>query len=485
MRVAIAGFSHESNTFSSQPTGVNDFALSEGQDLICHYRDTFHELAGYIAGAEEYGYEIIPIVAAGATPAAQVTKEAYKKFVDLILAGLKNSPSVDGVLLALHGAMVAEEFPHADAETVKRVREQVGVDVPIVVTHDYHSNIPPDLVEMADALIVYKTNPHIDQPERGLQAASILVDAIRRNVKPVTAIAKPELVYNIYYHNTSTAPMQPLMQMAKDLEQEPGILACSIAAGYQYADVPHMGPSIVVVADGDIDLAEHHAQSISKRMWELRDDLVPQVPNPAEAVELAKSSNKFPVCLLDFGDNIGGGSSGDSTFILHELLLQSVEGWVCTVWDPKGAEECFKTGINGQVDLLVGGHTDKMHGEPCRISGRVRTLHDGMYEETERRHGGGRRFDQGRTAVIDVDGKGLLILNSIRSSPNSIHQITSVGIQPLQHKILVAKGAVAPRAAYEPFCSKLIEVASGGATDILRNKDQYEFARSNLYEWQN
>ena len=80
-----------------------------------------------------------------------------------------------------------------------------------------------------------------------------------------------------------------------------------------------------------------------------------------------------------------------------------------------------------------------MHGEPCRISGRVRTLHDGMYEETERRHGGGRSFDQGRTAVIDVDGKGLLILNSVRSSPNSIHQITSVGIQPLQHKILVAK----------------------------------------------
>ncbi|MEE3235603.1 MAG: M81 family metallopeptidase [Candidatus Latescibacterota bacterium] len=485
MRVAIAGFSHESNTFSSQPTGVNDFDLSEGQDLICHYRDTFHELSGYIAGAEKYGYEIFPIIAAGATPAAHVTTEAYEKNVDLILAGLKNGPSVDGVLLALHGAMVAEGFPHADAETVKRVREQIGSDVPMVVTHDYHSNIPPELVEMADALVVYKTNPHIDQRERGLQAASILVDTIHGKVKPVMALAKPELVYNIYFHNTSTAPMQPLMEMAKDLEQKPGILACSIAAGYQYADVPHMGPSIVVVTDGDIDLAELHAQSISKRMWDLRDELIPQVPNPAQAVELAKNSNKFPVCLLDFGDNIGGGSTGDSTFILHELLVQSVEGWVCTLWDPEGAEKCFKAGINERVDFLAGGHTDKMHGEPCQISGRVRTLHDGIYEEMERRHGGGRRFDQGRTAVIDVDGKGLLVLNSIRSSPNSIHQITSVGIQPLQHRILVAKGAVAPRAAYEPFCTKLIEVASGGATDILRNKDQYEFARSNLYEWQN
>ena len=483
MRVAIAGFSHESNTFSSQPTQINDFDLLEGKDLIDFYRDTFHELAGYIAGAEEYGYEIFPILAAGATPAGKVTMEAYENFVNLILAGLKDGPSIDGVLLALHGAMVAEEFHHADAETVRRVRGQIGPDVPIVVTHDYHSNIPPELIEAADALIVYKTNPHIDQRERGLQAASVLVDTIHGKVKPVMALAKPELLYNIYFHNTSTAPMLPLMQMAKDLEKKPGILACSVAAGYQYADVPHMGPSVVVVTDGDIDLADYHAQSISKRMWDLRDELMPQVPNPAQSVELAKNSDTFPVCLLDFGDNIGGGSAGDSTFILHELLLQSVEGWVYTLWDPKGVEVCFKVGISERVNIMVGGHTDEMHGEPCLISGKVKTLHDGIYEETERRHGGGRRFDQGLTAVIDVDGKGMLILNSIRSSPNSIHQITSVGIQPTQYKILVAKGAVAPRAAYEPFCPKLIEVASGGATDILRNSDQYKFARNNLYEW--
>lgn len=485
MRVAIAGFSHESNTFSSQPTEINNFELLEGQGLIDHYQDTFHEISGYIAGAEKYGYEIFPIIAAGATPAGHVKKEAYEKFVDLILSGLKSDSDIDGVLLALHGAMVAEEFPHADAETVKRVREQIGENIPIVVTHDYHANIPPELVEIADALLVYKTNPHVDQREIGLQAASILVETIVGKVKPVMALAKPELLYNIYFHNTNTIPMRPLMQIAKNLEKEPRILACSIAAGYQYADVPNMGPSIVVVADGNIGLAEHHALEIDKRMWDIRDKLIPRVPNPTQAVELAKQSDKFPVCLLDFGDNIGGGSVGDSTFILHELLSQSAEGWVCTLWDPAGAEVCFKLGINQRVELVVGGHTDKMHGEPCRISGRVKTLHDGTYEETERRHGGGRSFNQGLTAVVDIDGKGLLILNSIRSSPNSIHQITSLGIQPLQQKILVAKGAVAPRAAYEPFCSKLIEVASGGATDILRDKDEYDFARSNLYEWKN
>ncbi len=484
MRIALAGFSHESNTFYSQPTRLNDFGVREGEHILAHYADTFHEIAGYIAGAEQYGYELFPIISAGATPAAAVESDAYEYFVGRILDGLQNGPAVDGVLLALHGAMVAEGYPHADAETVRRVRALVGGDVPIAVTHDYHANVPPELVDAADALVIYKTNPHVDQRERGLQAASILVRTIRGEVRPVMALAKPEVLFNIYHHNTSVAPMQPLMQEAIALEQREGILACSIAAGYQYADVPHMGPSIVVIADGDEELAQNQAQRIEEAMWLVREQLKPQVADAKGAVEQACAGDAFPVCLLDFGDNIGGGSAGDSTFILAELVRQHAERWVCTLWDPESAQACFAAGIGAEIDLQVGGKTDHVHGATLSIRGRVRTLHDGSYEETERRHGGGRLFNQGLTAVVDVDGRGLLVLNSHRSSPNSIHQITCVGIQPSQQKILVAKGAVAPRAAYEPVCARLIEVASGGATAILRAPEEYQWARKTLYEWQ-
>lgn len=154
-----------------------------------------------------------------------------------------------------------------------------------------------------------------------------------------------------------------------------------------------------------------------------------------------------------------------------------------TLCDPESAEACFAAGVGAEVSLQVGGKTDAAHGETLDVLGAVRTLHDGTYEETERRHGGGRLFNQGRTAVLDVGGKGLLVLNSRRSSPNSIHQITCVGIQPEQQRILVAKGAVAPRAAYEPVCPRLIEVAAGGATAILRGPEAYELARKTLYEW--
>ena len=212
------------------------------------------------------------------------------------------------------------------------------------------------------------------------------------------------------------------------------------------------------------------------------------VADPAAAVKEAMASEEFPVALMDFGDNIGGGSAGDSTFILEQLLQQKADGWVVTIWDPEAVQACASAGIGEQVSLQVGGKTDDMHGTTQSVGGRVRTLHDGSYEETERRHGGGRYFDQGLTAVVAVDsgesGKGgLLVLNSVRAMPNSIHQITCVGIQPHQQKIMAAKGAVAPRAAYEPVSARVVEVDSGGATAIHRPQEEYERARKSLYEW--
>ena len=485
MRIATAGFSHESNSFYSQPTRLEDFGGCEGADVISQYAGTFHEIAGYIAGAEEFGYELYPLLATSATPGGPVTADTYEHFVGRILSGLEAAPKLDGVLLALHGAMVAEEFPQADGETVRRVRALVG-DLPIAVTHDYHANVPPELVDAADSLIIYKTNPHIDQRERGLQAASILTRQIRGEVQPKMALVKPEVLFNIYFHNTSVAPMRPLMQAAIELESQAGILGCSIAGGYQYADVPYMGPAIVVIADGDEEKARREADRLGEQMWDSRDQLKHSVPNPAEAVRLALASEETPVCLLDMGDNIGGGSSGDSTFVLEQLLAQGADGWVVSIWDVESVQTCFAVGVGGQVQLRVGGKTDDMHGPTLEIAGRVRTLHDGSYEERERRHGGGRYFSQGPTAVVQVEqagSKGLLLLNSERSCPNSIHQITCAGIQPEHQRILVAKGAVAPRAAYEPVCGRLIEVASGGATAIDRPADDYQLARKSLYEW--
>ena len=490
MRIAIAGFSHESNTFAATPTRLDDFRIYRGQAMIDHYTPTFHEIAGYIAGAEEYDFDLHATLGANATPSGTVTREAYESIVGEILDNLRAAKGqIDGLLLALHGAMVAEDYPQGDGETVRRVRELMGPDFPIVVTHDYHGNIPEQLVRDSNALIIYKTTPHIDQRERGLQAAEILVRTIRKEIKPVSAVRKPKVLFNIAFHNTSLPPMQPIMQAAIDLEKEPGILATSIAAGYQYADVPEMGPTIVVVADGDQELAEKGAQRIADLMWAARDQLTPDLPKPAEAVRLAMNATATPVALFDAGDNVGGGGAADSTLVLQELLAQKADGWVIAIYDPESVQACSQAGIGATVSLQVGGKADKIHGPTLPITGRVRTLHEGSYEETERRHGGGRYFDAGLTAVVEVNrtapGKGgLLVLNSKRTSPMSIHQLTSVGIVPQQQKILVAKGTVAPRAAYEPVCTEIILVDSGGACDMNRSPSAFKLARKDFYEWQ-
>ena len=483
MRIAAAAFMHESNTFIASPTTLDDYMIQRGPALVDYYGETFHEVGGFIQGASDFGFELIPLLAANATPKGALTADTYETILGEILDQIRaEQPNLDGILLALHGAMVAEGFPQADGETVRRVRELVGPGFPLVVTHDYHGNVPPQLVEDATALIIYKTCPHIDQRERGIQAAELITRTIRGEINPVSAIIKPELVFNIMFHNTAAPPMQPLMDAAIALEERPDIIATSIAAGYQYADVPWMGPSIVVVADGDQALAEQEAGHLGQMMWDAREQLILDVPNAKTAVRMAMDSEVTPVALFEVGDNIGGGSAGDATILLEELLAQKVDGWVVALYDPEAVQRCVEADVGGTVDLSVGGKTDDQHGPTLAVSGTIQNLHDGKYEETERRHGGARYIDQGQTAVVAV-GKGLLILNSQRTTPFSIHQLTSVGIVPEEQKILVAKGTVAPRAAYEPVCPRIIEVDTDGATAINRSADEYRLAREGLYEW--
>jgi microcystin degradation protein MlrC len=272
-----------------------------------------------------------------------------------------------------------------------------------------------------------------------------------------------------------------------DLERtNPKILAVSVMGGYQYADVPYMGPSVIVITDGDHGLAQREAERFSSLLWGTRDRIVLKLPDPAAAVRQAMNANKFPVALFDPGDNIGGGSAGDSTFILDELLKQKALGWVMTVADPQAVQTAVKTGIGGGFDMPVGGKTDNLHGKPVRVRGTVKSLHNGEYMETEIRHGGGRYFNQGLTAVIEAEGstpdsKNLLVLTTRRASPNSMHQIISLGIYPERQKILVAKGTIAPRAAYEPVAAEIIMVDSPGSTAVNPARFTFRNVREKLW----
>jgi microcystin degradation protein MlrC len=487
--VVMAGFMHESNSFNPAKTTMADYGITDPSnqgEILARWQKSNTEVSGYVEGAKSAGFDLFPALFANATPKGPLTDQTFNTIMDRLIASIRKAPRVDGILLALHGAMVVESYPHGDEEIVRRVRKAFGDSIPVIVTHDYHANVSPGIVRASTVLITYKQNPHLDTKARGLQAAWLMGRILRGEVRPTQAIAKPPMVYNIIFQYTNQEPYKHITDETVRLESDPRFLAVSAPGGYQYGDCPYMGPSAVVCTNGDQALAEKEAKRIADMMWSTRDRIRLQLPDPAEAVRIARAETRFPVALFDTGDNIGGGSSGDSTFLLDELIAQKAEGWVVVIADREAVEAAKSAGLGGKFDMLVGGKTDSLHGKPIRVRGAVKSLHEGDYIETEIRHGGGRYHGLGHSAVIRVVGstpdlENLLLVTTRRTSPNSIHQIVSCGIYPERQRILVAKGTIAPRAAYEPVAAKIIPVDSPGSTAVNPARFDYRHLRPGMW----
>ncbi len=479
-KIAFGGIMHESNTFSRTLTDIKAFSQTIGVDIISAWKDTHHEIGGFIQCTEKEDLIAIPTVMASATPAGPVTDDAFEKLTDLLIQQLKSIENIDGILLALHGAMVVESYPDGDGEVLHRLRETFGESLPIVVTLDHHANVSQQMVDRSTALVIYKTNPHIDQRERGIQAGELLVRILKENVMPTQALAKPPMILNILYQNTSAEPMLSIINNAEQLENNANILVANVAAGYPYADVSEIGPSFVVVTDDEPQLAQTEANRLSDMLWNIRDRLSLNLPDTSEAVQQAIQSQKHPVILVEMGDNIGGGSPGDSTIILDELIRQKASGYVVVLCDPESVATCVQTGVGNEISLIVGGKTDNLHGESVSIQGEVRLLHDGHFIETEPRHGGQKYHNQGLTAVVQANDS-LIVLTSRRQTPFSLQQLLNLGINPKEMRMIVVKAAIAYRAAYEPIAGKIIEVDTPGLTAVNPLHFSYQNVRRPLF----
>ena len=484
MRIALAGFMHESNTFAETPTALRHFQeanLHYGEEVISVWEDAHHEMGGFIAGAEAQGFDRVPILMGWATPSGPVTEEAFEKIVGDITRGLKGAGGLDGLLLALHGAMVCEAYPDADGETMERIRTLLGPGFPIVLTLDLHTNVSPRMVENSTATIFYRTCPHVRQRDRGLEAAELIARTVRGEVRPVQAMRKPPLLPHILKQVTESGPMAEIMAEVHRISRLPGILSASFAPGYIYADVAEMGPTALVVADQDAERAETEVQKLADFVWERREALTAKLTDPESAVREAAAEPKGPVSLMDCGDNIGGGGPGDSTILFAEILRQNVPDCLVLIYDPEAVQDCITAGVREAVSVMVGGKTDDRHGDPISITGTVRLIADGRYIEPEPRHGGLRFGDTGLTAVVETPEGHLVVLTSLRESPTSLHQVLCLGIRPETRRIIVVKGAVAPRAAYEPVSSRIITVNTPGATAANPEDFTYQHRPRPLY----
>lgn len=484
MKIALLGFLHESNTFLSTPTGYSDFArtsLTCNAAMLARWRGAHHELGGMIAGCEETGMEIVGGMATFALPSGTITEEAYEQLAKKLMEALQQSLPVDGILIALHGATVSEKHRDADGEILRRVRSMVGMTLPIITTLDLHANISHTMAQHSTAMIAYRTNPHLDQFDRGREAALLLHRTLTGEVRPLQYLATPPMIILMSRQYTSEGAAKMLYQDLDAVRQWPGILSASIAMGFYYADVEEMGAAFVAVADGDAELAHRAANWLAGRAWQRRNQFIADLPDARHAVQSAIQSPRKPVVLMDIGDNIGGGSPADSTILLHELILQNASNALVVLYDPDSVQQCLQAGVRSPVSLLVGAKTDTLHGTPVAIEGRVRTLSDGIFVEKQIRHGGWGGGDQGITAVVETDQQYTIVLTSQRMPPMSLEQLLSLGIHPEWKAILIVKGVNAPRAAYAPIAGEILLAGTAGVTCDDPAQFHYQHRRKPLF----
>lgn len=465
MRVGIITLQHESNTFVAAPTTLEDFqrgVLATGEGIADHFESAHHEVGGFIEGLREAELDVVPIFAARATPSGTITTEAYRSLLEMMLRALDGAGRLDGLLVAPHGAGVCETEPDMDGHWLATLRERLGRGLPMICTLDLHANVSRRMIDSCDATIAYRTNPHLDQRARGLEAAALMARTLRGEIRPTQAATFPNVAINIATQETDAPPCNALLAKADAERARPGVLSNSAVFGFPYADVPEMGSSFITVTDNDAALAQRSADALADWLIVHRHDYVHRLSGVDDAVEQAIHLDG-PVCLLDVGDNVGGGSPADGTLIAHALHARRVRSFVC-LYDPASVQRAAGAGAGAPIELEMGGKTDHLHGKPLRASVTVASLHEGKFTESQPRHGGKTGYDMGQTAIVETTNSLTVQLTSRRTPPFSLNQLLSCGIQPETFHVIVAKGVNAPIAAYRPVCRHILRVNTPGVT---------------------
>ncbi|OUC08166.1 hypothetical protein RY27_10595, partial [Litorilinea aerophila] len=296
-----------------------------------------------------------------------------------LLARLAAAPPVNVVLLALHGAMVAAISLDTASHTLDAVRGVVGPDVPIVVVLDMHGNIGRPTVELADVLIAFNTNPHVDPHARGLESAAVMAQLLQGEIRPAAALVQPPLLLAPQATGTDDLPLRAVHARAAEMRAEPSVISICVMGGFAYADTPDTGPSLIVTTDDNPALARRYAQELADILLAHRDAALPRFLPPEEAVAQALASPGGPYILVDSADNIGGGTPGDGTDALRAMLAHDVQEGTIVLADPEAVAACWEAGEGAQVSLSVGGKVDRWHGQPVAVQGKVRRLSPGTF----------------------------------------------------------------------------------------------------------
>ena len=477
MKWIVGGFMHETNTFSTVPTDLDAFRAQtylQGEEINKVQGGTETVMGGFLDVIEQRGDEVVYTVSAHATPSGLVTREAFDVIGGHIIEGIRANLDADGILLALHGAMVVEGIDDGEGHLLGLIREVVGDDMPMVVVLDLHSHITEELVDRASMLIGFQKYPHTDMGDRGREAAEMIVNIAQGDVHPVVSLNKPPMIPVCGTCHTQSGLFKELWEDALRTDRPEGILSTSLFAGFSYADIPPMGYAVVVYANGDGDVAKAEADRLAQMAWDRRAEFLYTPTAVPDAIRQALAVDGQPVVIADIADNPGGGGSNDGVEILRELMAQGVNNAaVGTIYDPQVVQEAIKVGVGQVLTTSLGAKTDDFHGKPVDVTGVVRSVFDGdfTYKGPMSR---GAHASLGLSAVLDIGGI-LVIVSSKRIQTRDPEMFRVAGIEPLDQKIVVVKSAVHFRAGFEPIAADIVIADAPGLTAL--DLSQFDFKR--------
>jgi microcystin degradation protein MlrC len=453
LRIGIGGLWHETNTFVPGRTELSDFAsyrLADGPQAVREALEgTATEIGGALAACGELGFEPVPFFYAAAVPGPMIAADARAFLWERFLERLEEARPLDGLLLALHGAMVAEELEDPESDLLARVRERVG-SIPIAAVLDLHANPGDGLVTEVDILLAYETYPHTDAAERAAEAARLLGDTIEGELAPLATGRRLPLLTCPLVQATASEPMASLLAAARRVRARPGIAAASLVPGYPYADVERLGFAVLVTGDGET--ADAAADELAEAAWSVRDAFRPQLASAAEAVEHAIAA-EATVVLAEVADNVGGGAPGNATELLGALIDTGATGAVAVLHDPAAAAEAAAAGEGAEVAVQAG-------DPPILLSGRVAHAGDTAYRRTGS-YMTGQEVDMGLCAVVATGGVEV-VLTSRRVMPFDADHLQAVGVEPAERRILVVKSAIAWQAAFGELAGEAVYVDTPG-----------------------
>nr|WP_210278248.1 M81 family metallopeptidase [Phyllobacterium myrsinacearum] len=453
----IAGLDTETNTFSPIPTGYEAFR----ENLIAHGDATSKplnccssQLHVWTNAASARGWNVVESLCAVAEPGGTTTRATYEAFRDEILNDLRAAMPVDGVLLALHGACVADGYDDVEGDLLSHVRKIVGPDIPVGAELDLHCHLTKTMLDNATMLVAYKEYPHTDIEERADHIFQLLVQILEGKCQPVMAEFDCRMIGTFRVHEQ---PLRGLVDRMKALEGQNGILSVSFCHGFPWGDVADVGARMLVIADRDINKAQQLAASFGQEIFALRDRLKPSHSSIDEALDEALDTSGT-VVLADVSDNAGGGAPGDSTFVLRRVIERGIKDVAtCLYWDPIAVRLCHEAGEGAVLPLRIGGKIGPASGQPIDLTVTVRKLASGITQRF-----GIVPLSIGDAAWVSVNGVDI-VLNSLRTQTFHPECMTGLGLDPAQRKIVIVKSSNHFRAGFEPIASKILYISAPGA----------------------